>query len=116
MNDTTQILALLKKHRFRLDNEKLVQADIEKLLIDEKIPHRREYILSEASIIDFMVGNTGIEIKIGKSAKAIYRQCERYLQFDELAELILVTNKSIGLPAQINNKNTYILNLGKAWL
>jgi hypothetical protein len=109
----TELLKLLKKQRLPLHNEKTLQREIGQLLSGMLIIHDREYRLSDDSIIDFRVGCTGIEVKIGGCSKDIYRQCLRYLEFDEL---ILVTNKAIRLPALINNKPAYVLNLGTAWL
>ena len=118
MNDVLLLLVkqALSTTRFDLGNEKKLQHQIEEKLKNAMIEHRREVSLSKESIIDFLVGDIGIEIKIKGSAKAIYRQCERYCAFDEIKALVLLTNKIMRLPAQINNKNTYVINLGKAWL
>jgi hypothetical protein len=112
----TEIYNLLKRQRFQLHNEKALQSDIEQVLISNQIQHDREYRFSNESIIDFMVGGTGIEVKISSSAKSVFRQIERYLAFDEIDSLLLVTNKIIVLPRTINNKSVLILNIGIAWL
>ena len=111
-----EILTLLKKQRFQLHNEKALQTDIERVLIENHIYHSREYRLSNDSIIDFIAGNTGIEVKISSSGKMIYRQVKRYLEFAEVHNLLLVTNKAIKLPNTINNKSVLILNISIAWL
>lgn len=111
-----ELLQLLKSKRLPLHNEKALQAEIEKVLLESNIDFQREHYLSKGSIIDFMVNGTGIEVKIGGSAKEIFRQCERYAEFEEIKAIILVTGKSIRLPEKINNKPAYVLNLGTAWL
>ena len=111
-----EIYNLLKRQRFQLHNEKALQSDIEQVLITNKMAYAREYRFSNESIIDFMIGRTGIEVKISSSAKVIFRQIERYLAFDEIDNLLLVTNKIIHLPKTINNKSVLILNIGTAWL
>ncbi len=114
------LLILIKKvlstSRLDLANEKKMQAQIEDRFKDQQISYRREVELDKGSIIDFLVEDIGIEIKINGSAKAIYRQCERYCQFDEVKTLLLLTNKIMRLPKKINNKSTYVINLGTAWL
>lgn len=107
--------SLLNKQRFELHNEKALQADIERVLKENDVPYMREVRLSMDSIIDFIVEGVGIEIKLSGSPKSIHRQCERYCQFKDIEALMLVTNKAMKLP-QINNKFTYVLNLGIAWL
>lgn len=107
---------LLSKYRFTLSHEKALQAEISALLTDNKIEHSREVKLSDRDCIDFLVGNTGMEVKLKGSAMAIYKQCERYCGYQRVGELILVTNRSMGLPKEINGKATYLLSLGKGWL
>lgn len=111
-----ELLQLLKGQRFQLHNEKALQAEIEALLIRNQVQHHREYYLSKGSIIDFLVEGTGIEVKISGSAISIFRQLERYCEFDDITGIILLTNKAMGIPSSINNKPAILINLGKAWL
>lgn len=107
---------LLSKHRFTLSHEKALQAEIGALLTANKIEHSREVKLSDRDCIDFLIGNVGMEVKLKGAAMAIYKQCERYCGYPEVGELILVTNRSMGFPKEINKKPTYLLSLGKNWL
>lgn len=114
-----QILSTIKTHRFDLQNEKVLQTQISKVLTDAGIKHDREHHLSVKDIIDIYFpdgSRIGIEIKITGNAKSIYKQLERYCKHEEISQIILVTNKTIGLPKTINDKPAYIINLGKAWL
>jgi hypothetical protein len=113
---TIALLNILSGKRFSLSNEKKLQSDIENCLVSCKIPYNREVKLSPESIIDFKIDVIGIEVKITGSAKDIHRQLVRYTQFNEIETIILITSKTIQLPSLINNKPTYILNLGRAWL
>ena len=110
------ILKTLYSHRFPLVVEKETQAAIEAKFAENGVPYSREHRLDEKNIPDFFVDGIAIEVKIKGNAKTIYRQCERYCQFEEVRKLILVTNRSMGFPKQINNKDCYFINLGKAWL
>lgn len=117
MITSVEIIKLLSDHRFDVHDEKRTQEQVEKALAFRKIAFHREYKLDEKNIPDFLVeGGIAIELKIKGSKKAIYRQCERYCQFDQVKELILVTNRSMGFPQEINGKSCYVLNIGRAWL
>jgi hypothetical protein len=110
------IYKLLSGTRFPLNSEKALQEAIFIKLKHDFINLQREYVLDEHNRPDFYVAGVVIEIKISGSAKDIYRQCERYCQFPDVHSLILVTNRSMGFPKEINGKPCYVLNLGKAWL
>jgi len=110
-----QIIKILSS-RFPLEVEKETQAAIEQKFKDNGIEYSREHKLDQNNIPDFFIDGTAIEIKIKGNAKSIYKQCERYCQFDEVKSLILVTNRSMGFPKEINGKPCYFINLGKAWL
>lgn len=115
MNELHAIHALLKGKRFNLQNEKETQKQIGEIL--SPILHiAPEYRLDANNIIDFMVGQVGVEVKIKGNKMAIYKQCERYCKFESVKALILVTSKAMGFPEQINGKPCYVLNISKAWL
>lgn len=110
------IHTLLSRHRFSLSCEKELQAEISCILDSHGIAHEREVRLAEGDVIDFMVGHVGMEVKIKGNADAIYKQCRRYCASAVVQEFMLVTNRSMGLPRDIDGKPCYILNLGKGWM
>lgn len=125
MISAKDILAILGQHKIPVSNEKVTQLKINQILrrfessifAFEKVEFVREFRLDDKNIIDFLVNDhIGIEVKIGGSAKDIYRQLERYTAFDQIKEIILVTSRTMGLPPTINNKPVFVLNLSKAWL
>jgi hypothetical protein len=117
MSPRQHLLLALKGQRFTFPNEKELQRQLALRFEQCAIPYRREVTLDEESIIDFIVFDSiGVEVKIKGSAPAIFRQCERYCQFDQLSELVLVTSKVMGLPPTINEKPTTVFSLGNAWL
>ena len=72
--------------------------------------------LSDADIVDFMVGSIAVEVKI-KGAKAeIYRQLERYAAHDNVTAILLVSSRSMHLPALINGKPTLVASLSRGWM
>lgn len=119
MTDPTYIVAgILAKHKFTLSDERALQNEIAVVLEAKGFNIDREVRLSNRDCIDFMIrmSGIGIEVKIKGSAADIYRQCKRYCESDKIHRLILVTNRSMGLPDKINGKDCYLLSLGKSWL
>jgi hypothetical protein len=116
MSEIQSIHKVLSTHRFPVHNEKQLQTDIAFIFERSGISYIREHILDNNNIIDFMSGDIGVEVKIKGNKKAIYLQCERYCDFPGIKSLLLITNRSMGFPKQINGKDCYVLNLGKAWL
>lgn len=110
------LFKILSQQRFSVQNEKETQAEIADTLHRHNIKFSREHRLNEQSIPDFFIDGIVLEVKIKGNSKQIYRQCERYCQIEEVKSLILVTNRSMGFPKEINNKPCYILQLGKSWL
>ena len=86
--------------RFSLDSEEALKLQMKEAMEAHAIPFEREYRLDAKNRPDFMVFEHAVEVKIKGSAKAIYKQCERYA----------------GFPETLNDKPCYVINLGKSWL
>lgn len=113
----SQLIGIFHRHRIDLTDEKRAQADIEQAFIAAGVEFQREHRLSQADIVDFLVnGNIAVEVKIGGSRMAIYRQLERYAAHDAVTDLLLVSNVPITLPKTINGKGTAVAQLGAAWI
>ncbi len=112
-----KIYQLLSGYRFVISNEKSVQLEMEQLFINNNIPYRREPHLDSINIPDFILDDgLCIEVKIKGAKRAIYNQCLRYSEFEDVKSILLVTSVNTGLPPELNGKKTYILNLSRAWL
>lgn len=113
-----QIIELLRRARFNLSTEALLKREMAHLMAKHLgIILAEEYSLDPKNRLDFFLSGIAIEVKINKgSAKSIYKQCERYCQFPEVQILILVTNRAMGFPPELNGKPCYIVSLGKGWL
>ena len=58
----------------------------------------------------------GVEIKKGRpNARELLRQVERYLACDELAEIIVVTQRVTPLPARVLGKRVTSVSLDRLW-
>lgn len=112
-----EVFKIFKATRFsNLMDEKTIQAEI--FIHLEPLGFEREYRLSKGSIVDFYrpLDGLAIEVKVKGSPMRIYEQLERYCKFDQVRSILLVTNKSMGLPEEINGKQAYVASLGEAWL
>ncbi|WP_143206263.1 hypothetical protein [Singulisphaera sp. GP187] len=98
-------------------NEKRAQADVEQLLTAAGIAYEREVRLTESDIVDFLVEGIGLELKLkGVRKKEIYRQLCRYARHPRVDSLLLASNLTMGLPAQIEGKDAFFVRLGEDWL
>jgi hypothetical protein len=111
-----RLVRTLSSKRFRLDSEKLLQDQIAHSLAAAGFTARREAPLADGDVIDFLVGDVGIEAKIKGQRRAILRQCERYCRCGALGALVLVTNAPMGFPPALVGKPTFVVSLGRAWL
>jgi len=114
----SQIIHMFDGHRFDLHDEKNTQVHIGEMLSKTGLIVIPEYRLDDKNVVDFFIKTIAIEVKIKTqySKKAIYRQCERYLKFESVSSLILITGQSLGFPKEINGKHCFVINLSKAWL
>ena len=108
-----RILSILKRHRLAAQTEEELQAAIAACFDAEGIEFRREHHLSPADRVDFLVGRTGVEVKVGGSQSALIRQVHRYAQSEELDAIIIVTTRAYHtIPAdQISGCRVVVVNL-----
>jgi hypothetical protein len=116
MTEIEAIFDCLKYRRLSLTNEKKTQSEIAEAFDECGIPYEREFRLDNHNIIDFIVDDIGIEIKIKSPRMKLLRQVERYAEFDAISCIILAINVATGFPPEINGKPVFVLNLAKAWL
>lgn len=114
-----QIIDVLKTLRINPVNEEYdLQAEIEKLLIDAEIHYERECKLGPRNRVDFLTFKDGIavEVKKGKPNKSqVINQLCRYAEFDRVKGIILVVEKNMDVPKEINKKPCVSLGLNKLW-
>jgi len=98
-----------------LTDEKKLQDEIAQRLNEHEIEYVKEAPV-QGGVIDFLVGQIGIEIKIKGSKREIHRQCKGYCQDERIQDLVLVTSKTCSLPEFINSTRIFVVSLGRAWL
>lgn len=113
-----QIISALKRIRTQIviDEYKLHQL-IAKELSSAGIPFKHEVPLAPRNRIDFLTANgIGIEAKKGKpNEQQVLKQLERYSSFEQVKGLILVIERYMDLPEQINGKPVCSVGLRKLW-
>ena len=93
-----------------------LHAAIARILYESNIAFTHEYRLGPRCRPDFYAGGIVIEVKKSRPAAALLkRQIERYLSFDEVKGLIVVTQKRVTLPDSINNKPVRQIALDRLW-
>lgn len=113
-----RIAAIICRARCDLSNEKATQADLEKVLIGADRAFIREARLGPGDIPDFLIDDRFVvEVKLRSTGKKnVFRQLSRYAAYPKVEGLLLVSNLSMSLPAEIGSKPAVMVGLGVAWL
>ena len=117
-NDThdVKIWNMLLEARIPYSTEAEMQGAIETLLVQRGAEFHREFWLSKKDRVDFMIGGIAVECKVKGNAMAIYRQVQRYANYECVTGIVLFTSFHMALPPLINNKYAMVIKPGKAWL
>ena len=112
-----QLVASLRRQRYRVGQERWLQEDIEASLVALGVSFAREARLASGERIDFLVeGGIGIEAKTRCPPRQIFRQLERYAGHAAITTLVLITGTALGLPASIKGKPLFCVSTGRAAL
>jgi len=112
-HSATDVVALLRHSRFNFTSEDELQRGIAMLLEREKVAFEREVVLGPHDRIDFLVGDVGIETKVDGAFNAVVRQVQRYLEYDRIGTVMLVTtrNKHRDIPVTLRGKTVVVVVL-----
>lgn len=113
-----EIIGLLKRLRLHVIKEEIeIHKQIKKLLDSEGIKYEYEYMLGRGNRIDFLLeGGIGIEVKKGRPNQTkVIKQLTRYLSFGEVNKMILVMEKTMPIPREINGKECRLISLNRLW-
>ena len=94
-----------------------LQNKIATALAADGISFIREYRLGPRSRVDFLTGDgIAIEVKKGKPNKSqVIQQLERYTAFEEVEGIILVIERNLDIPKELNGKPCVSFGLNKLW-
>lgn len=112
--DLIELKNSLAKYRYRFDTESDLQERVAAVLSDLGLTYEREFVLDPQNRIDFLVGSIGVEIKTNSTLAQVSRQVHRYLSFDSVQSILLVTTKTThkGLVRAMQGKNLDVLVVG----
>ena len=93
-----------------------IHAEVAAALAAAGLDYDHEYRLGPRCRVDFRVGRVGIEVKKGRPAATdLCRQLARYLTFDALAAMVVVTQKATPVPERIGGKPVRLISLNRLW-
>jgi hypothetical protein len=103
---------LLRSYRFNFTSEDELQSAVEAVLRENNVEFVRECKMSGKDRIDFLIGNIGLEIKVGFSYADVVRQLHRYAQSEQIEALVLLTSRlQHVMPKEINGKLLCTVNI-----
>lgn len=92
-HSAASLSALLGDYRLPMGSELRLQNEIELILQQNGVQYLREHRFDPVDRIDFLVGDVGIECKIGGSRANVLSQLTRYAEQDAVSGLILVSTR-----------------------
>jgi len=98
--------------------EAAAQQEIAQLLQQAGMDPRPEVRLGARDRVDFLCHGIAVEVKVGRNwqARAVLRQCQRYLLHEEVLGLVVVSGKPLVLPPVHGGKPVRVFSIGKGWL
>lgn len=115
--DPERIIAALRELRspFALYEQDIHQA-VARRLTEAGLPFTHEKVIAPGCRIDFWCGGVGVEIKKGRpKPSALLEQLRRYAVSEEIAALVVLTQRSVRLPASVCGKPLVQLTLNQLW-
>lgn len=112
---TVQALKNLRLHVVK--EEHYIHEQIKKTLTHNGIEFTHEYYLGPSNRVDFLTkGGTAIEVKKGRPNKtSLLKQIERYLSFENVKSIIVIVEKGMDFPKEINKKKVLLISLNRLW-
>ena len=109
----SEVVAMLRASRFNFTSEDELQRGIAMLLEREKVAFEREVVLGPHDRIDFLVSDVGVEVKVDGTFNEVVRQVQRYLEYDRIGTVVLVTtrNKHRDIPVTLRGKTVVVVVL-----
>ena len=115
--DPERFIAALRELRspFALYEQDIHQA-VARQLTEAGLPFIHEKVIAPGCRIDFWCGGVGVEIKKGRPRpSALLEQLRRYAVSEEIAALVVLTQRSVRLPASVCGKPLVQLTLNQLW-
>jgi hypothetical protein len=108
-----RLRCLLGRYRFTFGTERQLQDQLENIFQADHLEFQREYILTKADRLDFLIDAVAIEVKIGGSINTHLRQLKRYNDHAAIRGGILIGTKPFDMPDSLSDKAVALINLSK---
>jgi len=106
-----ELVDIIGGYAYLVNDEKFLQGEIADVLGIEGVSYEREVHLS-TGIIDFMVGDIGVEVKVHQESMSVYRQLERYAKDPRLKGIILASVRTgVTVPEDISGKPAAVVEI-----
>lgn len=114
---TKELLSALRSLRTPiLTDEYQLHGLIEQALSLRGIAYEKEWRLGPYARVDFLCQDVAIEAKKGRpQRRALIKQLSRYLQYDQIKEIIVVTEQTVDLPETLLGKPVHVVALNRLW-
>jgi hypothetical protein len=112
------ILSSLGELRIGISSDEFqIQSMVEQALLEHQISFEKEYRLAPRNRIDFFIdGGIGLEVKRGKPNKTqVTKQLQRYATSEEIKAIVLVVDRTVAIPNEINGKKCILFGLNRLW-
>lgn len=111
------LVRLIGRARLTLSNEAAAQDDLEAFFVEHGVAFEREFRLTAADRPDFMVEGVAVELKANRAnATQIIGQLARYAAHPDVKAVVLLSNRAVALPKEIEGKPAFFVSMGRAWL
>lgn len=117
--DVDQVVEAIDRYRYRYATEDELQKALAAALTESGWPVMREARLDRYSRLDLLVGDplegpsVAVEVKVGGGRAQALRQVQRYVGYDEVSGLVLVTARvaHAALPLLVHGKPVRVVQL-----
>lgn len=115
--DSDRIIAALNSVRVpAMPGEYDLHDMIATALLEAGLEFEHEYKLAPRCRLDFMCSSVAIEVKKGRPKSAeLIKQLTRYMEHDEVSEMVVVMQKRVWLPDTICGKRVRLVALNMLW-
>lgn len=115
--DSDRIITALKCVRVpAMPGEYDMHGMIGSALTEAGLEYEHEYKLAPRCRLDFMCSSVAIEVKKGRPNSAgLIKQLTKYMEHDEVSEMVVVVQKRVWLPETICGKRVRLVALNMLW-
>lgn len=108
--------ALSTIHISSILNENEIHEEIKKALLEHGIKYKHEYKMLTRKRFDFWINGIVLEVKKSKPSKiTLLNQLDRYTKVPSVRAVIVILEKNINIPNQLNGKPIILKSLNENW-